>query len=192
MASTTTSQGTVSLEDARRVTAAGEDRVEDVLLLVAAVLRDEDRDVLADRLCGGVPVEPLGALVPECDHALAVLAQDPVRRRIDDRLGVGDRNGFAHGPAPFGGEPSSAASAPSRSGFAPISSLSPLISRTRSTAEPGATTSWTASSRSARAIRALTLSGRIPYYTTAAGARAAALAMQNRLEGDLRVRSLQG
>jgi carbamoyl-phosphate synthase large subunit len=54
------------------------------------------------------------------------------------------------------------------------------------------TTEGTQSIADSRAIRALTLSGKIPYYTTAAGARAAALAMQNRLEGDLRVRSLQG
>ena len=54
------------------------------------------------------------------------------------------------------------------------------------------TTEGTQSIADSRAIRSLTLSGRIPYYTTAAGARAAALAMQNRLEGDLRVRSLQG
>ncbi len=54
------------------------------------------------------------------------------------------------------------------------------------------TTEGTQSISDSRAIRALTLSGKIPYYTTAAGARAAALAMQDRLEGDLRVRSLQG
>jgi carbamoyl-phosphate synthase large subunit len=54
------------------------------------------------------------------------------------------------------------------------------------------TTEGTQSIADSRAIRSLTLSGRIPYYTTAAGARAAALAMRDRLEGDLRVRSLQG
>ncbi|WP_299133403.1 carbamoyl-phosphate synthase large subunit [uncultured Amaricoccus sp.] len=54
------------------------------------------------------------------------------------------------------------------------------------------TTEGKQSINDSRAIRALTLSGKIPYYTTAAGARAAALAMQDRLEGDLRVRSLQG
>lgn len=54
------------------------------------------------------------------------------------------------------------------------------------------TTEGSQSISDSRAIRALTLSSRIPYYTTAAGARAAALAMRNRLEGDLRVRSLQG
>ena len=50
------------------------------------------------------------------------------------------------------------------------------------------TTEGAQSIADSRAIRALTLSGRIPYYTTAAGARAAALAMRDRLEGDLRVR----
>ena len=54
------------------------------------------------------------------------------------------------------------------------------------------TTEGSQSISDSRAIRALTLSGKIPYYTTAAGARAAALAMQNRLEGELTVRSLQG
>ena len=42
-----------------------------------------------------------------------------------------------------------------------------------------------------RAIRALTLSTKTPYFTTAAGAHAAALAMKSRLEGELTVRSLQ-
>jgi len=54
------------------------------------------------------------------------------------------------------------------------------------------TTEGAQSINDSRAIRSLTLSGKIPYYTTAAGARAVALAMQDRLEGDLRVRSLQG
>jgi carbamoyl-phosphate synthase large subunit len=54
------------------------------------------------------------------------------------------------------------------------------------------TTEGAQSINDSRAMRALTLSGKIPYYTTAAGARAVALAMQDRLEGDLRVRSLQG
>ena len=54
------------------------------------------------------------------------------------------------------------------------------------------TTEGTQSVTDSRDIRALALSERIPYYTTAAGARAAALAMRDRLEGDLRVRSLQG
>ena len=53
------------------------------------------------------------------------------------------------------------------------------------------TTEGAQSIADSREIRALTLSGRIPYFTTAAGAHAAALAMQDRLEGDLKVRSLQ-
>ncbi len=43
-----------------------------------------------------------------------------------------------------------------------------------------------------RSIRAIALYDRIPYYTTAAGAHAAALAMQAREDDDLHVRSLQG
>ncbi len=54
------------------------------------------------------------------------------------------------------------------------------------------TTEGSQSIADSRAIRSLTLSGKTPYFTTAAGARAAALAMVNRLEGELRVRSLQG
>ncbi len=54
------------------------------------------------------------------------------------------------------------------------------------------TTEGAQSIADSREIRALALSDRIPYYTTAAGARAAALAVCDRLEGDLEVRSLQG
>ncbi|MEM8572734.1 MAG: carbamoyl-phosphate synthase large subunit, partial [Pseudomonadota bacterium] len=53
------------------------------------------------------------------------------------------------------------------------------------------TTEGAQSITDSREIRALALSGRIPYYTTAAGARAAALAMQNRREGEIEVMSLQ-
>ncbi|MEM9797481.1 MAG: carbamoyl-phosphate synthase large subunit [Pseudomonadota bacterium] len=42
-----------------------------------------------------------------------------------------------------------------------------------------------------RSMRAVALSDRIPYYTTLAGAHAAALAMKARAEGDVEVRSLQ-
>ncbi|MDB2407291.1 carbamoyl-phosphate synthase large subunit [Jannaschia sp.] len=42
-----------------------------------------------------------------------------------------------------------------------------------------------------RSLRAVALSDRIPYYTTLAGAHAAALAMQARAEGAVEVRSLQ-
>ncbi len=53
------------------------------------------------------------------------------------------------------------------------------------------TTEGAQSVADSREIRALALSGKIPYYTTAAGSRAAALAMQNRLEGDLEVMAIQ-
>jgi carbamoyl-phosphate synthase large subunit len=53
------------------------------------------------------------------------------------------------------------------------------------------TTEGAQSVSDSREIRALALSGRIPYFTTAAGSRAAALAMQNRLEGELEVMALQ-
>jgi carbamoyl-phosphate synthase large subunit len=43
-----------------------------------------------------------------------------------------------------------------------------------------------------RDIRAVALYDKIPYFTTAAGAHAAALAMQAREEGEIEVRSLQG
>ena len=42
-----------------------------------------------------------------------------------------------------------------------------------------------------RSMRAVALSDRIPYYTTLAGAHAAALAMQARAEGEVEVRTLQ-
>ena len=40
--------------------------------------------------------------------------------------------------------------------------------------------------------RAVALMDRIPYFTTAAGAVAAAAAIRSREEGDVRVRTLQG
>ena len=42
-----------------------------------------------------------------------------------------------------------------------------------------------------REIRSVALYDKIPYFTTAAGAHAAALAMKARAEGDLVVKSLQ-
>ena len=87
----------------------------------------------------------------------------------------------------------------------PTASPPPASTRSTRAARTSSTPSRTAASRSsstppkapsrsptAAPSASLTLSGRIPYYTTAAGARAAALAMRDRLEGDLRVRSLQG
>ena len=43
-----------------------------------------------------------------------------------------------------------------------------------------------------RDIRAVALYDKIPYFTTAAGAQAAAMAMAARVEGGVDVRSLQG
>jgi len=43
-----------------------------------------------------------------------------------------------------------------------------------------------------RSMRNVTLIDKIPYFTTAAAAHAAALAMASRDEGDIVVRSLQG
>ena len=43
-----------------------------------------------------------------------------------------------------------------------------------------------------RSMRSVALMDRIPYFTTAAAAHAAALAMTSRADGDLAVRSLQG
>jgi carbamoyl-phosphate synthase large subunit len=54
------------------------------------------------------------------------------------------------------------------------------------------TTEGTQSISDSREIRALALSAKIPYFTTAAGSRAAALAMRSRLEGELEVAMLQG
>jgi carbamoyl-phosphate synthase large subunit len=54
------------------------------------------------------------------------------------------------------------------------------------------TTEGAQSIADSREIRSLALSSRTPYYTTAAGSRAAAMAMRDRLEGELAVRSLQG
>ena len=43
-----------------------------------------------------------------------------------------------------------------------------------------------------RSMRAVCLNDKIPYFTTAAGAQAAVMAMQERVEGDIKVRALQG
>jgi carbamoyl-phosphate synthase large subunit len=53
------------------------------------------------------------------------------------------------------------------------------------------TTEGAQSIADSREIRALALSDRMPYYTTAAGARAAALAIKDRMAGELMVRALQ-
>ncbi|WP_238365078.1 carbamoyl-phosphate synthase large subunit [Mesobacterium pallidum] len=54
------------------------------------------------------------------------------------------------------------------------------------------TTEGAASVEDSREIRSVALYDKIPYYTTAAGAHAAAMAMKARQEGDLVVKSLQG
>ena len=53
------------------------------------------------------------------------------------------------------------------------------------------TTEGIAAIEDSRSIRSVALMDRIPYFTTAAAAHAAALAMQAREEGDVGVRSLQ-
>ena len=54
------------------------------------------------------------------------------------------------------------------------------------------TTEGTQSVEDSREIRSVALYDKLPYFTTAAGAHAAAQAMQARLEGDLDVLPLQG
>ncbi|MDE3081713.1 MAG: carbamoyl-phosphate synthase large subunit, partial [Paracoccaceae bacterium] len=54
------------------------------------------------------------------------------------------------------------------------------------------TTEGTQSIADSRAIRAVALYDKIPYYTTAAGSMAAVQAIRARREGDIRVRTLQG
>ncbi|PVA06730.1 carbamoyl-phosphate synthase large subunit [Thalassorhabdomicrobium marinisediminis] len=53
-------------------------------------------------------------------------------------------------------------------------------------------TEGTAAIEDSRSIRAIALADRIPYYTTLAGSHAAALAMKEKVESDIRVRALQG
>ncbi|SLN43527.1 carbamoyl-phosphate synthase large subunit [Pseudooctadecabacter jejudonensis] len=53
-------------------------------------------------------------------------------------------------------------------------------------------TEGTAAVEDSRSIRAIALADRIPYYTTLAGSHAAALAIKAKVEGDVRVRALQG
>ena len=53
-------------------------------------------------------------------------------------------------------------------------------------------TEGTAAVEDSRSIRAIALADRIPYYTTLSGSHAAALAMKAKVEGDVKVRALQG
>ena len=54
------------------------------------------------------------------------------------------------------------------------------------------TTEGAAAVEDSRSMRAVTLNDKIPYYTTAAGAQAAVMAMADRADTDLKVRALQG
>jgi len=54
------------------------------------------------------------------------------------------------------------------------------------------TTEGTQAVEDSKDIRAVALYDRIPYFTTAAGANAAALAIKAQAEGDVEVKSLQG
>ena len=54
------------------------------------------------------------------------------------------------------------------------------------------TTEGAAAVEDSRSMRAVTLNDKIPYYTTAAGAQAAVMAMVDRADTDLKVRALQG
>ena len=54
------------------------------------------------------------------------------------------------------------------------------------------TTEGAAAVDDSRAMRAVTLNDKIPYYTTAAAAHAAVMAMKERMNGDIKVRALQG
>ena len=54
------------------------------------------------------------------------------------------------------------------------------------------TTEGTQSVEDSRDIRSVALYDKIPYYTTAAGARAVARALRNAREGELGVMALQG
>ena len=53
-------------------------------------------------------------------------------------------------------------------------------------------TEGSAAVEDSRSMRAVTLNDKIPYYTTAAGAHAAVMAMVDRVDSDLKVRALQG
>mgnify|MGYP003636571370 FL=1 len=54
------------------------------------------------------------------------------------------------------------------------------------------TTEGAAAVEDSRSMRAVTLNDKIPYYTTAAAAHAAVMAMKERINGDIKVRALQG
>ena len=64
--------------------------------------RLQHADVLAHDLLGRVAVELLGAAVPRRDHAVRVVAEDRVGRRVDDRR---EQPGGLLGPLQVAGEP---------------------------------------------------------------------------------------
>jgi len=54
------------------------------------------------------------------------------------------------------------------------------------------TTEGAAAVEDSRSMRAVTLNDKIPYFTTAAAAQAAVMAMQESRNGEIKVRALQG
>ena len=65
--------------------ATGTRRAEALVQLAAVVLGDDDREVTADHLVGGISVERFGAGVPRLDGAVDRQAHDRIARRLDDR-----------------------------------------------------------------------------------------------------------
>src|ERR1700759_659542 len=63
---------------------ATSDARQDSALLVLAVVRNDDRDGLPDRLRGRVAENPLRTAVPAGDDAVQVLADDRIVARFDD------------------------------------------------------------------------------------------------------------
>src|SRR4051794_39307918 len=63
---------------------AAADARQDRIFLGPAVRRYQYRDRLADDFFGRIAEQPLRALVPACDDAIEVLANDGVVTRLDD------------------------------------------------------------------------------------------------------------
>ena len=64
---------------------AGANVLEDQPLLGKPLVRNDERDWVADRLGGRVAKEPLGGWIPRRDDAVEVLADNRVSRRFDQR-----------------------------------------------------------------------------------------------------------
>ncbi len=62
----------------------GLEACDDLVFLVDAVGRDDERDMAAHRLLRGVAEDPLGGGVPALDHSVESLADDGVVRGLDD------------------------------------------------------------------------------------------------------------